>query len=197
MFQPYFKFLFGTYANHLSFFMNSYKGRPYHSEKHIEKMLEYFEKYKNTLHEPTAVLLAILYHDIVYDSQAERGMNEKMSNWHLQSIRCDLGFNEQFVETAGKMILATIDHKSFSDDCNFFLDCDLSILSESTEDVQKYDDAIRQEYAWVTDDVYTEGRKNVLNKFLGRDTIYVSPAFVDRNEQAKENLRFLLKKYIK
>jgi predicted metal-dependent HD superfamily phosphohydrolase len=197
-FTQYFEELFGIHSKkHLHIFLNEYNGRPYHSEKHIWFMLKLYEKYKHHLNDSVAVLFAILYHDIIYDSQAETGANEHASEKflyeHVQSDICK--HHTSSIIHARRMILATINHISNDTDCDFFLDCDLAILSENYNDVVDYDNAIRQEYSWVSEELYIQGRSKVLSNFLNRDKIFHSEMMLDRNDKAKNNLKKLLEKY--
>jgi predicted metal-dependent HD superfamily phosphohydrolase len=57
------------------------------------------------------------------------------------------------------------------------LDADLAILNAEANQYWDYANAIRQEYAWVTDAEYRVGRQAVLEKFLQRweqGTLYFS-----------------------
>jgi len=45
------------------------------------------------------------------------------------------------------------------------VDIDLSILGESMEHFDEYDRQVRQEYAWVADDIFKEKRREVLGGF--------------------------------
>jgi predicted metal-dependent HD superfamily phosphohydrolase len=45
---------------------------------------------------------------------------------------------------------------------------------------------VRREYAWVPDALWREGRKKVLQGFVDRPAIYMSPQFLASHEAARE-----------
>ena len=75
-------------------------------------------------------------------------------------------------------------------DERLLVDVDLSILGASPERFAEYERQVREEYAWVPDNVFRDKRKAVLEGFLGRDAIFGTAFFMTMCEdQARENLR--------
>lgn len=69
------------------------------------------------------------------------------------------------------------------------LDADLAVLAAPPEDYDTYRDAIRQEYAWVTEADWITGRGRVLSAFLDREQIYHLRAVKNKLEAAaRENI---------
>ncbi|MBP7962586.1 MAG: hypothetical protein KBG20_06780 [Caldilineaceae bacterium] len=69
------------------------------------------------------------------------------------------------------------------------MDIDLSILGSDPADYDRYEAAIRQEYAWVPGFLFRRKRKAILQSFLDRPRLYATVFFRERLEtQAHINL---------
>ena len=93
------------------------------------------------------------------------------------------------------MIEATKDHvvpdfaPRVAPDCALFLDMDLAILGGTPKRFAAYEAAVRREYAWVPEAKWRAGRRQVLEQFLARESIYASPQFRATHEaRAHKNL---------
>lgn len=179
--------------------------RHYHTLQHIFAMCQYYEQLKQQLHEPMIVLLAIYYHDVVYD--AKRIDNEQQScelfNTHFLGI-----LSPNVLSKVSEMIMLTQKHQLPTDtpkhtspstvatlitkqkqDAAYFLDMDLSILGQAQQHYQNYANAIRQEYQHVIDSLYHQGRTKVLQQFLTRPRLFFTDYFYQRFEQqARRNI---------
>jgi len=75
------------------------------------------------------------------------------------------------------------------------VDIDLSVLGAGTERFLEYEEQIRQEYAWVPEEIFRTKRAEILERFLARDVIYRTPEFYQTHEkQARANLRASLER---
>jgi predicted metal-dependent HD superfamily phosphohydrolase len=75
------------------------------------------------------------------------------------------------------------------DDASVLVDIDLSILGAAEPRFAEYEQQVRQEYGWVPESAYRQGRARVLSSFLGRSCIYSTPLFKQRLElRARSNL---------
>ena len=165
--------------------------RHYHVWQHIASMLEMAEEIRDRLENPLAVLIALLYHDAIYDPQSTE--NETAS---AELMRAELqgDLSDQDLRQAGDMILCTQSHelpvtKKTNLDTAYFLDLDLAILGACENEFRRYDVAIRKEYAYLPDADYKAGRKAVIQGFLGRERIFYSDHFRARfEESARANL---------
>ncbi len=174
--------------------VHAYAGRPYHNLDHLRFMLDFFQRHQADLANADAVLLALLYHDVIYDTRAAAGDSERASARFLDGLIPDLR-HVGGVVPAQSMILCTINHRPDSADAAHLLDWDLAILSEDPAVVDAYDLAIRQEYDWVPVDQFAQGRAKVLRRFLDQDRLYYTPAFAPREPVARTNLARLIRRW--
>lgn len=134
------------------------------------------------------VALAIWFHDAIYD--ATRSDNEAASADLADAALRALGEPRPAVADVCRLILDTA-HRAepVTADGRLIVDIDLAILGKPPERFDRYDAAIRAEYAHVPDADYRAGRSRVLRGFLDRPRIYRIPRFAERYEsQARINL---------
>lgn len=167
--------------------------RAYHDWRHIEALLAQFRHHHAQVLRPEAMLLAILYHDCIYDSLSKT--NERDS---AARMRAELGGRVAAAPLADAetLIIATETHTLPQDmdsdlaaDCALFLDMDLSILGADAAAYNSYEAAIREEYAVIPDDAFGTGRKAVLTRFLDRAQLYFTEIYRTSHEApARTNL---------
>lgn len=164
------------------------KARAYHNLRHIEKALETYLWLEEDVDSETSAraLLALIYHDAVYDSKAKD--NEAQSAGLAQRELEDLGVSASDREEIARMILLTREHHvSLGDKVGgCVVDADLAILQAPADEYDAYARAIRREYAWVSDEEYRAGRTRVLQGLLDRK-LFVSRLLSE--EAARENMR--------
>ncbi len=162
--------------------------RAYHSRQHLEECLLVFDEAKSFMQQPDLIELALWFHDAVYDPKS--GKNEALSA--AMALEA-LGGTSTAHEVA-RLILLTKSHQpGEGPDDAWIIDIDLAIFGQSPERVMEYEQQIREEYAWVSEEVYREKRAEVLRGFLAREPIYRTPWARERFEaRAKENLWVLI-----
>lgn len=163
-------------------------GRAYHNLDHIAAMLETVSEFRSAVQDDVAVLLAVWFHDAVYDSR--RGDNEEQSA--ALALSSLAGAAPGLLPAVERLILATKTHQAPPDDadCQLMLDADLVILGSRADDYDRYTQAIREEYAWVPEADYRAGRRRVLESFLSRECLYHTASLFEQYEQAaRANLR--------
>ena len=177
---PYFAELEGRYSE---------SHRAYHNLAHVADCLEEFESAKNLVHDPAAVEMAIWYHDSVYDPRAKD--NEEQSAGLAAKVGSEIGLPNPLNQQVNNLILATKKHDpSLDHDAAVMVDVDLSILGKEPRRFDEYENQIRQEYSWVSDEAFAAGRMAVLESFLTRPVIYSTESFRNKYEhQARENLK--------
>jgi predicted metal-dependent HD superfamily phosphohydrolase len=168
--------------------------RAYHNLAHVIDCLEEFEPAKGLAHDPLAVEMALWYHDAVYDPRAKD--NEERSAKLATKVGGEIGLPNSLNQQVNNLILATKKHDASLDrDAAVMVDVDLSILGRESQRFDEYENQVRQEYSWVSDEAFAAGRTAVLEFFLGRQAIYSTDFFRNRYEnQARENLNRSLHK---
>ncbi|MCI3939490.1 hypothetical protein MQX03_20150 [Chryseobacterium aahli] len=166
------------------------KGRHYHNLSHLENMFSELELVKDRIVNFTNISFSVLYHDVIYDASSK--LNEEKSAEFAKLRLEKLGLNKIDIEEISKQILATKSHhKSKSNDTNYLLDADLSILGKDIESYVKYTEQIRKEYSIYPDFLYKPGRKKVLQHFLELESIFKTEYFKAKYEnQARKNIEF-------
>lgn len=165
--------------------------RAYHTLDHIEALVQTasMSPVPRMCKNYKAVLLALYFHDAVYDTQAHD--NEEKSAELLESKILMEGENEEFVAECKRLVLMTKHNAIPTDiDAQIVVDIDLSILGAKPSVFDKYEVDIRLEYTWVPEEQFRTVRKSILEGFLNREHIYSLPYFQDFwEQQAQENLK--------
>ncbi len=158
-------------------------GRSYHTLDHVRDVLETVDRLHAHARHPDAVRLAAWLHDVVYDSRAAD--NEERSAGYASDLCARLSILAGPLVAA--LILRTKTHDAGDDpDAQVLLDADLAVLGTKETDYRRYADAIRREYAWVSEPDYRAGRRHVLERLLNRPRIF---HFLGHLEQpARRNL---------
>lgn len=169
--------------------------RHYHNTTHITHCLQQFDQAVHLTRNPCEVEFAIWLHDAVYDSQASD--NEEKSAELACQILSAGGCHRAIIQRIETFILDTRhDTTPDTDDARILVDIDLSSLGHSPEQYDRYERAIREEYAWVPMDLYRQKRRQILTDFLNRPKIYHTDQFSNRYEtQARANIQRVLNGY--
>lgn len=152
--------------------------RHYHTWAHITALLGHFEDIRAQLHDPTAVLWALYWHDAIYDPQSSENEDQSAD---LLRAQAPPELAEEHLERADMIIRATKAHMvpeglspEDASDLSLFLDIDLSILAAPETVFDRYETQIREEYAFVPADIYRQARGGILKGFLARKRLYFS-----------------------
>ncbi|MDN5694136.1 MAG: hypothetical protein L0G68_03620 [Psychrobacter sp.] len=168
--------------------------RAYHSLQHIEQLFAQFEQIKHVLNEPHIIALALFYHDVIY--APTRSDNElKSAEYAVEALRPYLSAAQ--CQHIYALIMMTANHKlaecsnaQKNFDSAYLLDMDLSILGASWSEYEQYAQAVRQEYAHVSNIDYRVGRRAVLTELLAHPKLYLTDYYYDRLEkQARQNIK--------
>ena len=168
--------------------------RFYHNFVHIVHSLREFDNVRHLIENPEQVETALWYHDAVYDTRAKD--NEERSAELARRKLKEAGLRKEFIENVTFLILSTkhqaMPKKTYE---QYVVDIDLSILGKSEKEFNEYERDIRDEYAWVSDEQFIQGRSALLQKFLDRNSVYLTDLFRQKYEQqARMNLETSLAK---
>ena len=170
--------------------------RAYHAWSHIEDVeLWYQEVAKGPgWKQPREVFIAVLLHDAIY--VPGRKDNEALSaKLALDLVARHLPNQQLDAPRIADLILLTARHGSLAPDevdgdAALFLDCDMAILGAAPEVFDRYDAAIREEYATIPSVLYSLGRRRFLRRLLDAPRIFLSDTFHARlDAAARSNLR--------
>ncbi len=141
--------------------------RRYHTyEEHILPGLCLFEKTCGICEEPILVELAWWYHDVIYIPASPHSEVISADKAHFDCIQ--LGYGQEIATTVQKLVMATQHFKTapVTPDEKFIHDLDLAILGSDPEEYKKYEKLIREEYSFVDDKAFAQGRLQVLDRFI-------------------------------
>lgn len=190
--------------------------RHYHGLEHLEQLFAALDPHLEGSPQRAAIELAVFLHDFHYSvDPGEYPLNEERSAHALRRIRermpeADrrrMEENGSFA-LAEKMILATKGHRAEEaslegeerNACELFLDADLSILAESEEAVDAYDEGIAREFGFdhgSPDLEFARKRGEALRAFKDRGRVFRTEAFAEKEEAAKRSLDRLIARWEK
>lgn len=143
--------------------------RHWHTASHIEGMLRRLDV--AGIDASPALLLAILFHDAIYDPRAfdNEARSAALADEHLSRLNCD----RALIDAVMRLVLATAHHEGDADiDTGLLLDLDLAILADAPDAYDRYADAVRREYAHLDDAFWARGRGEFLKAMLNRSRLF-------------------------
>ena len=163
--------------------------RRYHTLQHLGECIAAFDPVVALAAHPGEVEATLWFHDAVYDVKAHD--NEVRSAAWAERALLDAGVPIEPARRVHALVLATRhDALPTSADAWLVVDIDLSILGAEPARFDEYEHQIRQEYAWVANDVFRMKRRELLLHFLNCPFLYGTAYFRGRLEhRARENLR--------
>ena len=165
--------------------------RHYHGAAHITACLAHLDRWRPLAADAALVELALWTHDLVYDTR--RQDNEAASAERACQWLADAGLAAH-ADALREMILATRHQQPPTDsDAALVVDIDLSILGSTAQVYAGYEEAVRQEYAWVPEPLFRAGRARLLRQLLAMPALYHhAPLAAQWEAPARRNLRAAL-----
>lgn len=161
--------------------------RHYHTLQHLRECLAQADEIERLAERPGEVLIALWFHDAVYDTHA-RGNEQRSADWAREVVT--RAGSAEIAERVHRLVMAT-EHHAVPDtrDAQVLVDVDLSILAAEGERFREYARQVREEYRHVPEFIYRRKRHQVLKGFLARPRLFSTEAYRERLEgRARENL---------
>lgn len=162
--------------------------RHYHTARHLSECLAHFDGARVLCEHEFEVELALWFHDAIYEPRAKD--NEAQSADWARRVMNEAALSIASQQRVHELIMATC-HEALpaSPDAKVLVDIDLSILGAEAARFDEYETQVRSEYRWVPGFVFKARRREVLEGFLARPTIYSTAQFREKLEKrARENL---------
>ncbi|MDT0305451.1 metal-dependent phosphohydrolase [Streptomyces sp. DSM 44917] len=158
--------------------------RRYHTTAHLRAVLDRLAEpgLRAAAADPAAVELAAWFHDAVYDPTATSGDNEERSAVLAERLLA----GDPRREEVARLVRLTAGHDPAEDDANgaALCDADLAVLAGTPEQYAAYAAAVRQEYGFVPDEAFREGRAAVLRGLLAQPRLFRTAYGAERWEAA-------------
>lgn len=162
--------------------------RFYHTLEHLTNFYDQLDKAKKSIKNWDALVLAMVYHDIIYGSEDHRD-EERSAELAVKRLT-EAGMPADFITKVDSLVRATKAHALSADnDINIFNDADMSIVGLDRAYYQRYVANVRKEYAKSPN--FDAGRKRVLQYFLNMPRIFKTELFYGLYENsARENIKW-------
>jgi predicted metal-dependent HD superfamily phosphohydrolase len=162
--------------------------RKYHTMQHLNECFVHLEKLRSIAEYPAEIEIALWFHDAIYETRRTDN-EEKSAEWAIDSVKA-VGVPGDVAMRVRDLVMVTRhDGIAIGSDAEVLVDIDLAILGAESARFDKYEDQIREEYAWVPQPLYQRERRKVLHQFVSRQTLYHTELFCTLYEaQARANL---------
>lgn len=166
--------------------------RRYHTVDHLRAVLDRIDELADQGGEGgelELIRLAAWFHDAVY--RPDRSENEERSAMLAEKALPEAGLTPHEVAEVARLVRLTVTHDPGAGDLNgeTLCDADLAILATDEDTYGGYTRAVREEYAFVPDDAFREGRAAVLRQLLSLPRLFRTPyGAAAWEERARRNL---------
>ncbi|MGN9787550.1 HD domain-containing protein [Nonomuraea sp. ZG12] len=148
--------------------------RRYHTLTHLTAVLAAVDRLADVADDPRAVRLAAWFHDAVYDGRP--GWDEERSAQLAQSRLPRCGVPPARIAEVARLVRLTAAHDTLTGtDRNGAVLCDADLAVLGGDGYEEYAARIRQEYAHVPDDLFRQGRAQILRRLLAVPQLYRTP----------------------
>ncbi|MFE3514525.1 hypothetical protein [Streptomyces sp. NPDC059166] len=163
--------------------------RRYHTTAHLTQVLDRVDTLAGHAADPDLVRLAVWFHDAVY--RPDRSENEERSAALAERALPEAGLPDRATAEVARLVRLTVTHDPAPGDTNgeVLCDADLAILASPPEEYAAYAAQVREEYGFVPDAAFTEGRAAVLRQLLDLPRLFRTPhGAVEWEARARHNL---------
>ncbi|MFB8209720.1 hypothetical protein [Streptomyces sp. NPDC056010] len=163
--------------------------RKYHTTAHLAAVLDRIDTLAGHAADADAVRLAAWFHDAVY--RPDRSENEERSAVLAERALPEAGVPDAVTGEVARLVRLTVTHDPAPGDTDgeVLCDADLAILAAPPKEYGEYAAQVREEYGFVPDEAFREGRAAVLRQLLGLPQLFRTPYGMREWEpKARQNL---------
>lgn len=163
--------------------------RKYHTTAHLAAVLDRIDTLAGHAADADAVRLAAWFHDAVY--RPDRSENEERSAVLAERALPEAGAPDGVTAEVARLVRLTVTHDPAAGDANgeVLCDADLAILAAAPKEYGEYAAQVREEYGFVPDEAFREGRAAVLRQLLGLPRLFRTPyGAAEWEPRARQNL---------
>ncbi|MFD6189344.1 hypothetical protein [Streptomyces sp. NPDC060275] len=149
--------------------------RRYHTLAHLTAVLDHVDVLAEHADDVDAVRLAAWFHDAVY--QPDRSENEERSARLAERALPEAGVPAEKTAEVARLVRLTVTHAPADDDRDgqVLCDADLAILASPPSAYAAYTAAVREEYHFVPNEAFREGRAAILRQLLDLPSLFHTP----------------------
>ncbi|MFJ6012928.1 hypothetical protein [Streptomyces sp. NPDC092952] len=163
--------------------------RKYHTTAHLAAVLGHIDTLAPYAADADTVRLAAWFHDAVY--RPDRSENEERSAALAERALPEAGVPDGVTAEVARLVRLTVTHDPADGDADgeVLCDADLAVLAAGPEEYAAYAARVREEYGFVPDEAFREGRAAVLRQLLGLPRLFRTPYGAEHWEpRARRNL---------
>ncbi|MFJ4619988.1 hypothetical protein [Streptomyces sp. NPDC088812] len=149
--------------------------RRYHTLTHLTAVLDHVDTLAGYADDPDVVRLAAWFHDAVY--LPDRSENEERSARLAERALPEAGLPDAKTARVARLVRLTVGHDPADDDRDgqVLCDADLAVLAAPPSAYAAYTAAVREEYHFVPNDAFREGRAAILRRLLDLPRLFRTP----------------------
>ncbi|MFI6037708.1 hypothetical protein ACIBBD_26725 [Streptomyces sp. NPDC051315] len=149
--------------------------RRYHTLTHLTAVLDHIDTLAAYADDPDVVRLAAWFHDAVY--LPDRSENEERSARVAERALPEAGLPDTKTAEVARLVRLTVTHDPADDDRDgqVLCDADLAILAAPPSSYAAYTAAVREEYHFVPNEAFREGRAEILRQLLALPRLFRTP----------------------
>lgn len=149
--------------------------RRYHTLTHLTAVLDHIDVLEKYADAPDVVRLAAWFHDAVY--LPDRSENEERSARIAERALPEAGLAKAQTAEVARLVRLTVTHDPADDDPDgqVLCDADLAILAAPPFAYAAYTAAVREEYGFVPNDAFRDGRAAILRQLLDLPRLFRTP----------------------
>ncbi|MFF9016386.1 hypothetical protein ACF09C_25880 [Streptomyces sp. NPDC014870] len=146
--------------------------RRYHTVDHLKAVLDRIDELPHEGGDVELIRLAAWFHDAVY--RPDRSENEERSATLAEKALTEAGLTPHQVTEVARLVRLTVTHDPADGDVDgeILCDADLAILATDEDTYGGYVRAVREEYSFVPDDAFRQGRAAVLRQLLALPRLF-------------------------